>query len=167
MFFYIFHHINHYVFKPEDKSDTNTNARTLILGGIAYVILHGYLNSTAMQDYMFKKYFWWIFIIDFVAMGIIYKNYYGDLFFREVNTKDKSEEHIQMKKINKLSNNDNVNKVENDNKSYFKTEIDSVSEYSEASSRAPTVTSRRSRASTSDNSTSVDIDKMLEDTKSV
>lgn len=73
MFFYIFHHINHYLFKPTDKphsneqplaadqaagkSDAAVNVRTLIMGGIAYILFHGYLYSKRMSEYFLKTIF--------------------------------------------------------------------------------------------------------------
>jgi hypothetical protein len=54
--------------------DGSYNSRTFILGAMAYVLFHGFLNSPQMVNYNYKNYFWWIFAIDFVTMAIMYKN---------------------------------------------------------------------------------------------
>ncbi len=161
MFFYIFHHINHYVFKPKDKNDNTINVRTLIMGGIAYIILHAYFKSERMANFVFKDYFWAIFTIDVLAMCILYKGYYGFSILKTFGfgEKDKEEKgpEIQMKDIPKLSN--------NDNKSYFNDEIESTTGEGSIISETPTITSRKSRESKV--SSVVDIDKILEDAKSM
>lgn len=84
MFFYIFHHINHYLFKPADKTDSAINVRTLIMGGIAYILFHGFLYSKNMRDYYFKDYFWWIFALDVCSVSVIYRSYYGESIVGEI-----------------------------------------------------------------------------------
>jgi hypothetical protein len=166
MFFYLFHHINHYVFKPTNKPDSAMNVRTLIMGGIAYILFHAYLKSERMSDFYFKDYFWCIFVIDVIAMGIIYKEYYGESVLGEVdltfgkNNKNKAD--IQMRKLPKT--------ITNDNKSYFNEDIESVMSEGSDISQTPTITSRKSKNSRDrsiDMSTEVDIDKIIEDAKSM
>lgn len=84
MFFYIFHHINHYLFKPADKTDAAINVRTLIMGGIAYILFHGFLYSKNMREYYFKDYFWWIFALDVCSISVIYRSYYGESILGEI-----------------------------------------------------------------------------------
>jgi hypothetical protein len=84
MFFYIFHHINHYLFKPADKTDAAINVRTLIMGGIAYILFHGFLYSKNMREYYFKDYFWWIFALDVCSVSVIYRSYYGESILGEI-----------------------------------------------------------------------------------
>jgi hypothetical protein len=54
--------------------DGSYNSRTFILGAMAYVLFHGFLNSPQMVNYNYNNYFWWIFAIDLVTMAIMYKN---------------------------------------------------------------------------------------------
>ncbi len=84
MFFYIFHHMNHYLFKPADKTDGAINVRTLIMGGIAYILFHGFLYSKNMREYYFKDYFWWIFALDVCSVSVIYRSYYGESIVGEI-----------------------------------------------------------------------------------
>lgn len=164
MFFYIFHHINHYLFKPLDKTDAAVNVRTLILGGIAYILLHGYLNGPNLSSYVFKDYFWWIFAIDVIAMSVIYRNFYGESILNEIgNTFGKTETPVV--KVDK----DTHTKV-----SYFNADKDSTnnSSISEKLSEAGTYVSRASsRASSNKSGSSIPdgdlLDKMLQDTKSM
>jgi hypothetical protein len=164
MFFYIFHHINHYLFTPLDKTDVAVNVRTLILGGIAYILLHGYLNRSTLSNYVFKAYFWWVFAIDFIAMSVIYKNFYG-----ESNTFGKKDEPVVR-----------VDKDMNTKVSYFNEEKDSTnSSISEKLSEVGTYVSKESskasirsssKKSSVDKSSVADsdlLDKMLQDTKSM
>jgi hypothetical protein len=170
MFFYIFHHINHYLFKPLDKTDAAVNVRTLILGGIAYILLHGYLNGPTLFSYVFKDYFWWIFAIDVVAMSVIYRNFYGESIINEIsNTFGKKEEPTGK-----------VDKDINTKVSYFNNDKDSSgSSISEKLSEAGTYVSKASsrvssrtisKSGTVDKSSIEDndlLDKMLQDTKSM
>jgi hypothetical protein len=166
MFFYIFHHINHYLFKPVDKTDAAVNVRTLILGGIAYILLHGYLNGTTLSSYVFKDYFWWIFSIDVIAMSVIYRNFYGESILNEIgNTFSKKEEPLVK-----------ADKDMNTKVSYFNGQKDSTnSSISEKLSEAGTYISKASsRASSKGGSLGKSsvadsdlLDKMLQDTKSM
>jgi hypothetical protein len=167
MFFYIFHHINHYLFKPLDKTDAAVNVRTLIIGGISYILLHGYLNGPKLSSYVFKDYFWWIFAIDIIAMSVIYRNFYGQSILNEIgNTFGKKEDPV----VN--ADKDAFTKV-----SYFNNEKDStisekLSEAGTYVSKASTRTFSRvsSKNETIDKSSIADgdlLDKMLKDTKSM
>jgi hypothetical protein len=170
MFFYIFHHINHYLFKPLDKTDASVNVRTLILGGIAYILLHGYINGPTLSSYVFKDYFWWIFSIDVIAMSVIYRNFYGESIINEIsNTFGKKDEQVVK-----------ADKDMNTKVSYFNEEKDSTnSSISEKLSEAGTYISKESsrtsirsssKKSSVDKSSVADsdlLDKMLQDTKSM
>jgi len=88
MFFYLFHNLNHGLFRSKEKSDGATNVRTLILGSIFWVLFHVWANSQNMKSYFIKDYFWWFFLIDVFAMGIIYKLYYKRSIFNELKETD-------------------------------------------------------------------------------
>ena len=81
MFFYTFHHINQYVFPDKDIKDPNFNVRAIIVGGIAYIVFHNYLNSI---DSSYKQYFKWIVILDIIAMGVIYNSYYSESILKKI-----------------------------------------------------------------------------------
>jgi hypothetical protein len=172
MFFYIFHHLNHYLFRPTDKTDAAVNVRTLIFGGIAYILLHGYLNKSTLSSYPFKDYFWWIFAIDVIAMSVIYRNYYGESIINEISNTFGKKEEPQVK--NDKDMNTKVSYFNNDKES--RSTNSSVSEklseagtyVSKVSSRSPTISS--SKKGSIDKSSIDDdelIDKMLHDTKSM
>ena len=82
MFFYTFHHINQYLFPDRDIKDPNFNLRAIIIGGIAYIVFHNYLNSI---DSSYKQYFKWIILLDIIAMGVIYNSYYSEGILKKLN----------------------------------------------------------------------------------
>ena len=82
MFFYTFHHINQYLFLNKDIKDPIFNVRAIILGGIAYIVFHNYLNSI---DSTFKQYFRWIILLDILAMCVIYNSYYSESILKKIN----------------------------------------------------------------------------------
>lgn len=88
MFFYLFHNLNHGLFRSKEKSDGATNVRTLILGSIFWILFHVWANSQSMKAYFVKDYFWWFFLVDVFAMGIIYKLYYKRSIFNELKGTD-------------------------------------------------------------------------------
>jgi hypothetical protein len=81
MFFYTFHHINQYLFPDKDIRDPIFNVRAIIVGGIAYIVFHNYLNSI---DSSYKQYFKWIVILDIIAMGVIYNSYYSESILKKI-----------------------------------------------------------------------------------
>lgn len=83
MFFYTFHHINQYLFPDRDTKDPIFNVRAIIIGGIAYIVFHNYLNSI---DSSYKEYFKWIILLDIIAMGVIYNSYYSESILKKLNT---------------------------------------------------------------------------------
>ena len=83
MFFYTFHHINQYLFPDKDVKDPIFNVRAIIIGGIAYIVFHNYLNSI---DSSYKQYFKWIVILDIIAMGVIYNSYYSEGILKKIHT---------------------------------------------------------------------------------
>ncbi len=105
MFFYIIHHIHYYLFKI-NKGEGVINTRTFIFGSILYILLHGLLYSKSFVKYHFKDYFWWLFVVDIISMGVIYKHYYNDTIFGEV------------KKIFGKSNKNDDNSINNSNANF-------------------------------------------------
>lgn len=76
------------MFRSKEKSDGATNVRTLILGSIFWILFHVWANSQNMKGYFVKDYFWWFFLVDVFAMGIIYKLYYKRSIFNELKGTD-------------------------------------------------------------------------------
>lgn len=87
MYFYIFHQINQVIRKDEDE-DGSVNVRTLILGGIMYIITHAIISNPNSSMYLYKNYLLYFFLLDVFAMGIIYKKYYGRSILKEMNEYD-------------------------------------------------------------------------------
>ncbi len=87
MYFYIFHQINQVLRKDED-ADGSVNVRTLILGGIMYIITHAIISNPNSSMYLYKNYLLYFFLLDVFAMGIIYKKYYGRSILKEMNEYD-------------------------------------------------------------------------------
>ncbi len=87
MYFYIFHQINQVLRKDKDE-DGSVNVRTLILGGIMYIITHAIISNPNSSMYLYKNYLLYFFLLDVFAMGIIYKKYYGRSILKEMNEYD-------------------------------------------------------------------------------
>lgn len=87
MYFYIFHQINQ-VIRKDDDEDGSVNVRTLILGGIMYIITHAIISNPNSSMYLYKNYLLYFFLLDVFAMGIIYKKYYGRSILKEMNEYD-------------------------------------------------------------------------------
>lgn len=87
MYFYIVHQINQTIRRDDDK-DGSVNVRTLILGGILYIITHAIISNPNSSMYLYKNYLLYLFLLDIFAMGIIYKQYYGRTILREMNDYD-------------------------------------------------------------------------------
>jgi hypothetical protein len=83
MFIYTFHHINQYLFPDKDIKDPIFNVRAIIIGGIAYIVFHNYLNSI---DSSYKQYFRWILLLDIIAMGVVYNSYYSEGILKKIRT---------------------------------------------------------------------------------
>ncbi len=121
MFLYLFHKLNHSLFKSKNKSDGALNVRTIMFGGIAYILFHAFINSSQMKNYFFKDYFWWLMLLDIFVMGIIYKMYYNRSMFKELKQYDTDiyveDKHIYIPKNNKNTNinNNNDTNINNNN----------------------------------------------------
>lgn len=85
MFFYIAHNINHYMLSSDD-ADGAKNVRTLIYGGICYILLHAYLYNADCPYYLYRHYIWYLFVLDALTMAVVYKNYYGRSIICEINS---------------------------------------------------------------------------------
>lgn len=107
MFLYLIHKLNHGLFKSDNKSDGAINVRTIIFGGIAYILFHAWINSEQMKDYFVKDYFLWILLIDIFAMATTYKLYYNRSILNELKNYDND---IYVEKEHKYikPNNDNT-----------------------------------------------------------
>jgi hypothetical protein len=112
MFFYTFHHINQYLFLNKDIKDPIFNVRAILLGGIAYIVFHNYLNSI---DSTFKQYFRWIILLDILAMCVIYNSYYSESILKKINMILSSTQ----KRNDDRSNASKKSRVVKDTASYF------------------------------------------------
>ena len=122
MFFYTFHHINQYVFPEKDIKDPIFNVRAIIVGGIAYIVFHNYLNSI---DSSYKQYFKWIVILDIIAMGVIYNSYYSESILKKIRMVFNPP---TQKRIDDRSNVSKKSRVARDTASYFNASIDESEE---------------------------------------
>lgn len=122
MFFYTFHHINQYLFPDKDIKDPNFNVRAIIVGGIAYIVFHNYLNSI---DSSYKQYFKWIVILDIIAMGVIYNSYYSESILKKIRMVFNPQ---TQKRIDDRSNVSKKSRVARDTASYFNASIDESEE---------------------------------------
>jgi len=121
MFFYTFHHINQYLFPDKDIRDPIFNVRAIIVGGIAYIVFHNYLNSI---DSSYKQYFKWIVILDIIAMGVIYNSYYSESILKKIRMVFNPP---PQKRIDDRSN-VSKSKVARDTASYFNASIEESDE---------------------------------------
>jgi hypothetical protein len=117
MFFYTFHHLNQYVFPEKDIKDPIFNVRAIIVGGIAYIVFHNYLNSI---DSSYKEYFKWIVSLDIIAMAVIYNSYYSESILKKIRTvfNPPSQKRIDDKSIGSKKS-----RVARDTASYFNASI--------------------------------------------
>jgi hypothetical protein len=122
MFFYTFHHINQYVFPEKDIKDPIFNVRAIIVGGIAYIVFHNYLNSI---DSSYKQYFKWIVILDIIAMGVIYNSYYSESILKKIRMVFNPP---TQKRIDDKSISSKKSKVARDTASYFNASIEESEE---------------------------------------
>jgi hypothetical protein len=128
MFFYIFHQINHNI-RYLDDSEGAVNTRTLILGGIAYIITHAIISTPDSSLYFYKDYLWYFFLLDCCVMAVHYKLYFGRSILKELNSyetdeydekehKYKNKKSLKQENIIKEKNvikEENIVKQENDN----------------------------------------------------
>ena len=127
MFFYICHQINHYILRSSDANGSK-NVRTLIMGGILYILLHAYLFSESNHLYKYRYYFYYLLILDAFVIGVIYKLYYGESIVNELSNDKKKTEKIEEDKINEdtltilddKSENKSENKSEKENDKLMK-----------------------------------------------
>lgn len=122
MFFYTFHHVNQYLFPNRDVKDPIFNVRAIIIGGIAYIVFHNYLNSI---DSSYKEYFKWIILLDIIAMGVIYNSYYSESILKKLNTV--LHPPVQRQKDDR-STVSKKSRVAKDNASYFNASIEDSDE---------------------------------------
>lgn len=120
MFFYIYHHLNQYLFGVKDIKDPNFNVRAIIMGGISYIVFHNYLNSI---DSSYKQYFKWIVLLDIIGMMVIYNSYYSEGILQKLQSlihpmNLKEEQHSVVSK--------QTNRVK-DTASYFNASVDNTS----------------------------------------
>jgi hypothetical protein len=166
MFFYTFHHINQYLFPEKDTKDPIFNVRAIIIGGIAYIVFHNYLNSI---DSSYKQYFKWIVILDIIAMGVIYNSYYSESILKKI----RMVFNPPQKRIDDRSIVSKKSRVARDTASYFNASISESDEPSIASSRqledideVDEVDEHREEDSDDDKSVQNLIDKMVSGKKS-
>jgi hypothetical protein len=106
MFFYIFHQINHAIRKDDDTGGS-VNTRTLIFGGLFYILTHAYISTPGNFFNFYRDYLWYIFILDCSVMGYTYKSYFGRSIFKEITIDDddeydeKNHKYIKTKLIDK------------------------------------------------------------------
>lgn len=107
--------------KDEDK-DGAINTRTLILGGVFYIITHAIVSTPGNPLNLYKHYILYFLILDAFVMGIIYKQYYGRTILKELNEyeTDKFDEskhkYTQNKKISKNTTEEENNESFEDQK---------------------------------------------------
>ncbi len=129
MFIYTFHHINQYLFPDKDIKDPIFNVRAIIIGGIAYIVFHNYLNSI---DSSYKQYFRWILLLDIIAMGVVYNSYYSEGILKKIRTLFNPP---FQKKNDDRSTTSRKSRVVRDTASYFNASIAESDEPSAVSSR--------------------------------
>ncbi len=110
MFFYIFHQINHNI-RYLDDSEGAVNTRTLILGGIAYIIIHAIISTPGSSLYFYKDYLWYFFLLDCCVMAVHYKLYFGRSILKEFNDYETDEYDMKNHKYKKQKNNKTILKV--------------------------------------------------------
>lgn len=71
--------------RKDDDKDGAINTRTLILGGIFYIITHAIVSTPGNPLNLYKHYILYFLILDAFVMGIIYKQYYGRTILKELN----------------------------------------------------------------------------------
>ncbi len=113
MFFYIFHQINHNI-RYLDDSEGAVNTRTLILGGIAYIITHAIISTPGSSLYFYKDYLWYFFLLDCCVMAVHYKLYFGRSILKELNSYETDEYNEKEHKYKKETDK-NISEIIQDN----------------------------------------------------
>jgi len=97
MIFYAVHKINH-SFDLENDTYGSKNVRTLIIGGMIYILLHAYIFNPTSKLYDFRYYLYYMMLLDVATMGVVYKMYYGTSlleFFSDTNKSSDTQEDTQ------------------------------------------------------------------------
>ena len=140
MFFYIFHNIVHYGVPINENIDSNgaKNVRTIIFGGICYIILHAYLYNESCPYYQFRHYLYYLLLLDIFVMGITYKLYYGRSMLNELHENETDEydekRHKYIKNNNIITQTNILNdktKTETKIETEYETKKDTVSDIKE------------------------------------
>ncbi len=107
MFFYIFHKINQNI-KQKDELEGTVNTRTLIMGGICYILMSAFLSTPNNPLNFYRHYLWYFLVLDFCVMAVHYKLYFGRTILKELkpyeDDKYNEEIHRYKKKNNKEIN---------------------------------------------------------------
>jgi hypothetical protein len=130
MFFYIIHQINHNL-KKDDETEGSINARTLIFGGMLYIITHAIVSTPGNFLNFYNNYLWWMFLLDCCVMGYIYKSYFERSIPKEIIIFDNNEYDEKNHNYIKKENKDNDKKLDLDieeEKSKIKEEINKISD---------------------------------------
>ena len=87
MIFFLLHQVVQKI--PGNLSDQTRNLITFLLGVMLYTFLWTYVNSTKSNNFVvtgIRYGFYYIFVSDCFAMGIIYKNYYNRSIRTEISS---------------------------------------------------------------------------------
>ena len=87
MYFYIVHLINQSL-KSEKDTEGATNVKTLLFGGILYILTHAFLWTPSNPLYFYKEYIWYVFLLDCAVMAYTYKHYFGRTILNELDPRD-------------------------------------------------------------------------------
>jgi hypothetical protein len=88
MFFYLIHNLPW----GQDLQQGKRNVRTLIIGSVCYILFHALLYADRINFppmfstmvFIVRRYFWFIFAADLIAMSVLYKIAYGRTIFSEI-----------------------------------------------------------------------------------
>lgn len=83
MFYYIIHMLPWGIHLTQGKR----NVRTFLFGSVLYILLHAFLYADSMNNTLFfilRRYFWYIFVADFIAVAILYKLFFGESIMHEI-----------------------------------------------------------------------------------
>ena len=75
--------------KSENDTEGATNVKTLMFGGILYILTHAYLWTPGNPFYFYKEYLWYIILLDCSVMGYTYKHYFGRTILDELDPREK------------------------------------------------------------------------------
>jgi hypothetical protein len=126
MYFYIVHQINQAIRKKND-TDGAVNTRTLMFGGILYILTSALINNPNSSLYFYKAYLWYVLLLDICVMATNYKLYYGRSIINELSPYEKDlydKENHQYKNLDQLTYQDRIkNYILGNNKQKIKQEI--------------------------------------------